>query len=148
MDSTKPHILLADDDIDDCEFFQDALNELDQPYDLTIIDDGVKLMTFLKSDLAPNPDIIFLDLNMPKKSGFECTAEITASSKLSHIPVIIYSTSLDLSVLDNLYEMGASHYIQKPAEFASIKSVIKKALSLSNDTKPNSISKDNFLIQP
>lgn len=148
MKHLKPHILLADDDIDDCEFFQDALDELNEPYALTIIHDGVELMAFLSSDSAKEPDIIFLDLNMPKKSGLECIAEIKASPKLSQIPVIIYSTSLDRTVLDNLYQMGASHYIQKPAEFGSIKSVIKKALASSNDSLSSSISKENFIIHP
>lgn len=148
MQHTKLNILLADDDIDDCDFFKDAVDELGQPNQLTVIHDGVELMSYLSSNLEIYPDIIFLDLNMPKKSGMECIADIKASEKLSHIPIIIYSTSLDRDVLEKLYDLGASHYIQKPAEFSSIKTVISKALSLTMGPVSKSPTKENFIIQP
>ncbi|MEO8773912.1 MAG: response regulator [Gelidibacter sp.] len=148
MEKSKLHLLLADDDIDDCEFFQDAIDELSCPLNLTILNNGVELMEFLLTDLLNHPNLIFLDLNMPKKSGMECIAEIKAIDKLSHIPIIVYSTSLDQAVVKSLYDLGAHHYIQKPAEFTSIKSVIKKVVTLFTDTilQPRSI--DNFIIQP
>lgn len=148
MEKTKLHLLLADDDIDDCDFFKDAIDEIQNPYSLTVLNNGVELMEFLLTNLANPPNLIFLDLNMPKKSGMECIAEIKASDTLSHIPIIIYSTSLDHTVVNSLYQMGAHHYIQKPAEFASIKSVIKKAVALFNDTVLQPRSIDNFIIQP
>lgn len=148
MENKKIHILLADDDIDDCDFFQDAIYELEIQYDLKVIHNGVDLMAYLLFDPEVFPDIIFLDLNMPKKSGSECVTEIKSSSKLSHIPVVIYSTSLDHSVLENLQELGANYYIQKPAEFSGIKNVIQKALAITQTPDMPSSSKDNFIIQP
>lgn len=109
---------------------------------------GVELMSFLVTEPETHPNLIFLDLNMPKKSGMECIAEIKASDSLSHIPIIIYSTSLDHIVVNTLYDMGAHHYIQKPAEFTSIKSVIKKVISLFDQTLLQPRSRDNFIIQP
>ena len=148
MEKTKFHLLLADDDIDDCDFFKDALEEITEHYKLTILNNGVELMEFLSTDSASHPNLIFLDLNMPKKSGMECIAEIKSSNKLSHIPIIIYSTSLDQTVVNSLYEMGAHHYIQKPAEFASIKKVITKAISRFNNNIVEPRSIENFIIQP
>lgn len=148
MEKTKLHLLLADDDIDDCDFFKDAIDEISDTNKLTILNNGVELMKFLLSDAVNYPNLIFLDLNMPKKSGMECIAEIKASDKLSHIPIIIYSTSLDHTVVNSLYDMGAHYYIQKPAEFGSIKSVINKAVSLFSNPLLPPRSRDNFIIHP
>ena len=146
MKNKKLHLLLADDDIDDCDFFKDAIEEISDVCELTILNNGVELMKFLKDN--PPPSVIFMDLNMPKKSGMECVAEIKASETLSHIPIIIYSTSLDHSVVHSLYELGAEHYIQKPAEFASIKRVVKKVVSLYGTSTLPPRSRENFIIQP
>ena len=81
MEKTKLHLLLADDDIDDCDFFQDAIDEISEPLNLTILNNGVQLMEFLLSEPENYPNIIFLDLNMPRKSGMECMAEIKAQTK-------------------------------------------------------------------
>lgn len=148
MEHTKLHLLLADDDLDDCDFFQEAMDELPYECNLSIVHNGVELMNLLTSENSELPNLIFLDLNMPRKSGMECIREIKASDKLSHIPIIIYSTSLDPSVVNELYEIGALHYIQKPAEFACIKKVIEKVLKIfKTDLSPTS-SREHFIIQP
>lgn len=148
MEQIKLHLLLADDDIDDCDFFQDAIDEISKPLNLTILNNGVELMEFLLTNDTIHPNLIFLDLNMPKKSGMECIAEIKATDRLAHIPIIIYSTSLDQTVVNSLYQMGAHHYIQKPAEFKSIKSVIEKAIALFPSTILQPRTMDSFIIQP
>ena len=148
MKKIKLHLLLADDDIDDCDFFKDAIDELSATLKLTIVNNGVELMEFLIKNQDNTPDLIFLDLNMPKKSGLECMVEIKSSDSLSHIPIIIYSTSLDQMVVNSLYQMGAHHYIQKPAEFASIKSVIQKVVTLYSNPISQLRSREHFVIQP
>ncbi len=148
MDKMKHHLLLADDDIDDCAFFEDAINEMSFSVLLTTVKDGVELMSFLLSEPAKYPDIIFLDLNMPRKSGMECIVEIKTNDKLKHIPVIIYSTSLDKDVVNRLYEKGAQYYIQKPGEFAALKKVIKEAINMFINDNLLPPTREKFIIQP
>jgi CheY-like chemotaxis protein len=66
------NILLADDDTDDCFFFEKALREISITTQLTSVSDGERLMDHLSKNLGKLPDVLFLDLNMPRKSGFEC----------------------------------------------------------------------------
>ncbi|MFB9056321.1 response regulator [Mariniflexile ostreae] len=147
MEKQKLHLLLADDDMDDCDFFKEATDEIPHILKLTILNDGVSLMDFLLKEHTHLPNLIFLDLNMPKKSGIECLKDIKANHALKHIPIIIYSTSLDKTVALHLYHMGALHYIQKPVEFTNIKKVIKKAIGLLSNINSEQSSKEHFIIQ-
>jgi CheY-like chemotaxis protein len=106
-------ILLADDDKDDRFFFKEALTQIQVPTNLTVVEDGQKLITFLSANKTQLPDILFLDLNMPRKNGNECLSEIKRDKRLSQIPVIIYSTSLHDEVADILYGKGAHYYLKK-----------------------------------
>lgn len=148
METDNLNILLADDDEDDCMFFKDALDELALPSSLNTVNNGVELMSLLESNSINLPHVLFLDLNMPRKSGFECLSEIKQNEKLKQLPVIIYSTSSNPDMIDLLYCKGAHYYIRKPADFANLKSVIHKALSLTVQTKLLPPSKEFFLIQP
>lgn len=145
--NVKPiNLLLADDDEDDRFFFKDSLSKLPFKTNLTTVTNGEELMSILLTSEENIPDVLFLDLNMPLKSGFECLSEIMANDKFKDLPVIIYSTSMDEPVVNNLYERGAFHYIRKPGEYSKLKDVIFKGLSslIKNTVKP---SKDNFVIQ-
>lgn len=92
-------ILLVDDDIDDCFFFKNTLSDLSISNHFTTVD-GVGLIKHLSKNSRNLPDILFLDLNMPSKNGFECLAELKLRKKLQHIPVIIYSTSFHDTVAE------------------------------------------------
>jgi len=141
-------ILLADDDSDDCMFFKDALDELSVEGKFNTVHNGVELLKYLENQTIDQyPDIIFLDLNMPRKSGAECLTEIKQHEKLRHIPVVIYSTSSNPDVVDTLYKQGAQYYIRKPADFTNLKSVIYKALCLSTQMKKVQPPKEGFIIQ-
>jgi len=125
----EKYILLADDDTDDCMFFANALEELKVPFKLKTVFDGEQLMNFLenKDNL---PDIIFLDMNMPCKNGFECLVEIRQSELYKMIPVIIISTSLDENIIKLLHENGAFFYIKKPSLFAHLKKLMSMVINL------------------
>ena len=148
MENENLNILLADDDADDCIFFKDALEELSVTASFNTVNSGVELMDFLEKHTINLPDMLFLDLNMPRKTGFDCLAEIKSNEKLNQLPVIIYSTSFNPEMIDILYNKGAHLYIRKPADFKNLKSVIHKALSLSGQTKNVRPSKEKFVIQP
>ena len=94
MNKTALTLWLADDDADDCVFFKEALEELPVNSTLKTVNDGEQLM-ICSIQKEPFPDILFLDLNMPRKKGFECLAEIKRNEKLKSLPVIVYSTSFD-----------------------------------------------------
>ncbi len=136
-------LVLADDDIDDCLFFQEALEELPIHAELNTVYDGVELMDLLKKNVSDVPDALFLDLNMPLKNGIECLTEIKKHPRLHALPVIIYSTSLNPEVVNSLYNEGAHSYIRKPTEFSELKSVIRKALGSLSQQKQE---KKHFVI--
>ncbi|HOX81397.1 MAG TPA: response regulator [Chryseolinea sp.] len=148
MESQKYDILLADDDPDDCMFFQHVLDELRIKASVHMVNNGVELMTFLESQSSHLPGVLFLDLNMPCKSGLECLSEIKENQKLKQLPVIICSTSSNPEVMDILYDKGAHYYIRKPSAFAELKSVIKKALLFMEQNKLPHPLKENFVIHP
>ena len=146
MNSTSIfNILLADDDNDDCLLFRDAIEELKLPVQLVTLHDGEKLIMHLESVSPDLPDLIFLDLNMPRKNGFECLTEIKNHSDLYTIPVIIYSTSFDKEKAFLLNKAGARYYICKPANFNDLKTVIYRAIMLINENNTQ-VSADKFLI--
>ena len=140
-------LLLADDDQDDCLCFEDALSELSVQAELTTINNGEALLSLLstKDEL---PDALFLDLNMPRKNGADCLAEIRKSEKFKDLPVIIYSTSYQPEIAMQLFEQGANYYIRKPKVFASLKKVIHRAILLIQERSGLPPEKDLFLIKP
>ncbi|MCK0145667.1 response regulator [Arenibacter sp. F26102] len=148
MSNSDFRILLADDDEDDCMFFKDALDELSLSATLKTVRNGVELMDFLENNLPNLPQVLFLDLNMPRKSGTECLLEIKESEKLKQLPVIIYSTSSNLEVMDLLYCKGAQYYIRKPADFTDLKLVINRTISLLKEKTVHHPTREEFVIQP
>ena len=116
-------ILLADDDVDDCMFFANAIDDLNLPVKLISVNNGEALMNWLCAT-ETLPEIIFLDMNMPCKNGAECLAEIKNTERLANIPVIIISTSLDGNIIKSLHKMGALFFIKKPNLFSHLKFLI------------------------
>lgn len=124
------NILLADDDDSDCLLFKEALEELPVSSRLTIVHDGDDLMSELTKEVSKLPDILFLDLNMPRKNGFASLGEIKRSSDLQNLPVIIFSTASAQETVKSVYRDAAHYYICKPADFSNLKRVIYEALTL------------------
>ena len=147
MNTIHHNVLLADDDIDDCIFFRDALEELPLSATLSTVNDGVQLMNYLSAKANDLPDVLFLDLNMPRKSGFECLSEIKLMDKLKGLPVIIFSTSLNSEVVNLLFQKGAHHYICKPGEYVKLKKVILDGVLLTSQNKLTQPTRENFVLQ-
>ncbi len=140
-------ILLADDDLDDRYFFDKVLEALPILTHLTTVDDGEKLMTYLSENLKTLPDILFLDLNMPRKKGFECLFEIKNNNKLKKIPVIVYSTFVDKDMADLLYKGGADFYIPKTS-LIELEKALKHILHLLTENKFSHPARERFVLTP
>ncbi len=148
MSKEHYNLLLADDDEDDCLFFKEALDEIAVSTNLSMVHDGVQLMDYLKTNISNFPDVLFLDLNMPRKNGLECLDEIKNDEKLKSLPIIIFSTSLDSEIVNNLYIKGASYYIRKPGDFSKLKTVIEKALNVASENNFKQPERAKFILQP
>ena len=137
-------ILLADDDIDDRFFFNKILKKLSILSQLTTVENGEELMTYLMNHSRELPDVLFLDLNMPRKNGSECLSAIKEDETLKHLPVIIYSTHLHEEDSDIFYDMGAHYYIRKTdmIELARILHFILNELVKNKFARP---PKDQFI---
>lgn len=121
------HILLIDDDEEDQEIFKTALNSF--PEDLecsTFTNAKVALEKLVSGEL--NPDVIFLDLNMPIMSGQEFLVEAKKKKEINHIPIIIFSTSSQKSTIKLTKELGARDFITKPDRFDKLVSLLKPIL--------------------
>jgi CheY-like chemotaxis protein len=146
MNSEVIHLLLADDDKDDCLFFEEALEELALSTQITMVHDGEQLMQFLTKKAERLPHILFLDLNLPRKNGIECLSEIKLSKKLNPLFIVIFSTSSEQDLVNLLYKNGAHHYIRKPAEFSQLKKVIHRTITLL--TERLQLGREENLEQP
>jgi CheY-like chemotaxis protein len=120
-------ILMADDDADDCLLAQEALRESGQPHDLRIVRDGQQLLEYLRrqgeyqtESPPPWPDLILLDLKMPRKDGREALAELKADRRLRSIPIVVFTTSTARDDIGYCYRMGVNTYLTKPATFRGL----------------------------
>jgi len=121
-------IFLAEDDEDDALFFKEAVSELLSNADLMIFTNGEKLMNQLDTNEVL-PDIIFLDLNMPKKNGFECLKEIKSNSSLKAIKTIILSTTSDDVQIKKCDSLGADMFLTKVNSYNKFKLILESCLS-------------------
>ena len=121
-------IFLADDDEDDCMLFEDALREVCTTTELTTASDGVELINLMKTNVPPPPDLIFLDLNMPRKNGFECLELIRKTKQWKDIPIVIFSTTGQEDMVKKVYEQGANFFMRKPGSFPKLKQAIRQIL--------------------
>jgi len=131
MKLNELNILLADDDTDDCLFFKDAVTVFIPTANFTAVHDGDELMQLLSKETNKLPDMLFLDLNMPRKNGFECLAEIKQHQKLKTLPVVIFSTSNVHDEINAIFKTGADVYIRKPRNFDQLVNVIQHALKMA-----------------
>lgn len=137
------NVLLADDDSDDRDLFLEAVNFIDPTIAVTLKRDGEELMDHLYAS-SPTFDLIFLDLNMPRKNGRECLAELKKHQRHSETPVIVYTTSLNPVDIEETFTLGATFFLRKPNSFEDLKEVLGIILT-GKLTKPGK-SREHFVI--
>ncbi|ANQ49708.2 response regulator [Flammeovirga sp. MY04] len=129
---TPMNIICAEDDPDDRMMTQEAFDECELKGDLTFVENGEELMSYLNrnnqfQELENQclPDLILLDLNMPKKDGKDCICEIKKDPTLKKIPIVVLTTSNDEDDILKTYNLGVSSYITKPVQFDAMVDIFK-----------------------
>lgn len=141
------YITLADDDEDDRLFFTDAFSELKINTKVNTFNDGVELMDYLHNPESVLPNILFLDLNMPRKNGVECLLEIKQNDRFNDIAIAIYSTSSSDEHIEETFVNGANIYIKKPNDFNTLKKILSEVITLNWQYHTSGLNKDNFLLR-
>jgi CheY-like chemotaxis protein len=123
-------VLLVEDDPGEVVIAREALKAGRLQSRLTVVPDGVEAMLYLRREEGyvdvERPDLILLDLNLPKKSGHEVLAEIKADPQLRKIPVVVLSTSSAIEDVEQSYENYANVFVTKPVDFDHFTSVVKQ----------------------
>ena len=122
-------VLLVEDSPGDARLTHEAFREANQAIHLHVVSDGVEAMTFLNREGAyansPRPDLILLDLNLPRMDGREVLAEIKGNAGLRTIPTIILTTSDSEADIVKSYQLQANCYLTKPVQFDEFESLVK-----------------------
>ena len=147
MNTDFINICLADDDEDDRLFFTDAFDELKINTKVSTFKVGVELMDFLNNADSILPNVLFLDLNMPKKNGVECLLEIKQNERFSDIAIAIYSTSSSEEHIEETFVNGANIYIKKPNDFENLKKILSEVVTINWQYHTSGLNKENFLMR-
>ena len=122
-------IILIDDDRDDAELFQEALFEIDPSVDFEHFEESKEALKILLQKQDHLPDLIFLDINMPLVSGWQCLTEFKKAEHLKKIPVIMFTTSSQPKEKETAKELGADGFLSKPSEYTTLKKLLVSVLS-------------------
>ncbi|WP_163401022.1 response regulator [Flavobacterium fluviatile] len=135
-------IFYTDDDEDDLSIFADAVDSLQKNIVLQTYTGGEKLLNAIYNP-PPTPSVIFLDLNMPGKNGFDVLAELYNNDAKKDIPVIIFSTSSEPGIIEKCRALGASYFVTKPVFLSDIIKIINFTLEM--DWKNFISTEQNFV---
>ncbi|PRY33938.1 response regulator receiver domain-containing protein [Spirosoma oryzae] len=130
MDRKVTTILIADDDQDDRMFLEQAMRKCGYSQSIHFVDDGEELMNYLyrrgnyTEDNAPWPSLLILDLNMPRKNGFQALKEIKDDLSLRRLPVIVMTTSTADEDVVKSYNLGVNSFVTKPFHFSKLVEMI------------------------
>jgi CheY-like chemotaxis protein len=127
------HVVLADDDLDHAVLFQRVLNQVDPSKQLSIVTDGEQLMELLSLQV---PQLLFLDLNMPCKHGFECLQEIRKNARLNDMNVVVYTSSTEMTNIQRSYIHKADLYMVKPFSTSQLQHALESVFKLEWRNQP------------
>jgi CheY-like chemotaxis protein len=126
------HIVVADDDEDYRFLFEQSLQETGIGSTLSFASNGIEVIDLLSTMSMP-PDIIFLDINMPKMDGLTALERIRANEAFTKVPIIIFSCTQDPGKIGEAYQKGATLYVSKPCNFFDYLSLLRSLLSNNNE---------------
>lgn len=126
--SLYSHLFIIDDDIEDQEIFIEAVKEVSDEIHCSTSTSGEEALLHLERESKKLPDLIFLDLNMPKLNGKQVLREIKNIPAFYKIPVIMYSTSFAPSDIEEIQQIGAAHHLLKPSRFNDLCAALNKIL--------------------
>lgn len=141
---TMKRIFYADDDADDRDLFDTIVKDLSEQSDIITADDGEQLMARIEDNTPPPPDVIFLDINMPHKNGFDALDDIRKHPKTKNTPVIILTTSAREEDINTMYDKGANFFITKPDSFSTFRNILKSLFT--NPQMLSMRSKGSFVL--
>lgn len=147
MRNESLHIVFADDEENDRLLFLDTLKELKIKTTTHTVNDGVELMEYLFNADNSLPQLLFLDINMPRKNGHECLKEIKANDNFKDIVIAIFSTSMSEKDIEETLINGANIYINKPNSFDKLKDVVHKVVTTAYTYQNLFFNKAHFLLR-
>lgn len=122
-------VFLADDDADDRDIFMDAIHEVDGSIECLFAPNGEAALQTLDNDILQKPELIFLDLNMPKVNGKQLLRELKQVDSLRGIPVIMYSTFFTEKDREEVEKLGAVHCLIKKTKFSELSNSLRDILT-------------------
>lgn len=120
-------VVIADDDPDHALLFRIVLKQVDPSKELLIVHDGQQLMDLLQYTI---PDVVFLDLNMPCKTGYDCLEEIRQDPRLKQLPVVVYSSSTDITDIRKSFDHQADLYMVKAFDSHHLRNALESILEV------------------
>ena len=125
----SPHFVLVDDDLDDTSLFEEVLLEVQPAVKFQAVHNGLEAMALLRNSGTQLPDVIFLDLNMPRMDGKQCLVALKEDNSLKHIPVIMYSTSSQSKDIEETRQAGAICFITKPTSITELRTMLSAIIT-------------------
>ena len=126
---TAPEVLLVDDNPADIDLMSEALAQSKRHFHVNAVSDGAEAMSFLRRQgrhaEGPSPDLVVLDLNLPRKDGREVLSDLKTDPALAKIPVVVFTTSQSNSDITRCYELGANCYLRKPGNLPDFVAVVQ-----------------------
>lgn len=134
LDHGPIEILLVEDNAGDIRLTLEAFTDAELPNHVSVVRDGVEALAFLRKEgpyaCAPRPDLVLLDLNMPKKDGREVLRDVKTDPELKSIPLIVLTTSVAPADIVKSYDLHANCYLQKPAGYDDFLEMIRQVETL------------------
>ncbi|HEX8334775.1 MAG TPA: response regulator [Segetibacter sp.] len=140
------NILIAEDDTDDLLLFKEALGEVLPDFNMSHARNGLECLNLLKQN-SPEPDVIFLDISMPLRNGFEVLESIKSEPHLKGVPIIMLSTSDQMEDVDISYKNGATLYLVKPSSVKNLAIALKGVFHMLGRPRKEQLDLKNFVVK-